>query len=90
MPTQNSKGAEKSRILAADTTAAKSRARRLMAEGEVLQSQNRPAAESAGKNGDDGTHEREHAGDTTAVILKTLDFSPLLEFLVGTGVQGIG
>lgn len=25
-----------------------------------------------------------HAGDTTAVILKTPDFSPLLEFLVGT------
>jgi len=28
-----------------------------------------------------------HAGDTTAVILKTLDFSPLLELLVATAMQ---
>ena len=28
-----------------------------------------------------------HAGDITAALPKTLDFSPLLEFLVGTGFE---
>src|ERR1039457_340478 len=32
-------------------------------------------------------HEHDHVGDTTALNLKTLDFSPLLEFLVATGAQ---
>jgi hypothetical protein len=36
----------------------------LMTEGEVLQFQNRPATESAGKNRDYGTHMLKHAGDT--------------------------
>jgi hypothetical protein len=35
----------------------------LVTEGEVLHFQNRPTAESAGKNGDDGTHELEHASE---------------------------
>jgi hypothetical protein len=30
---------------------------------------------AAGKNRDDRTHELEHAADTTAANLKTLDFS---------------
>jgi hypothetical protein len=38
----------------------------LVTEGEVLQLQNGPTAESAGKNRDDRTHELEHAADSTA------------------------
>src|SRR5277367_5712865 len=44
----------------------------------------RKIAESAGKPRNDRSLELKHAGDTTAVIIKTLDFSPLLEFLVAT------
>jgi hypothetical protein len=47
----------------------------LVTEGEVLQFQNRPTAESPRKNGDDGAHDLKHAGDTTAVHPKSLDFS---------------
>jgi len=57
----------------------------LMTEGEVLSFRNCPTTESAGKHGDDGSLELMHAGDTTAVILKTLDSSPLSEFSVGIG-----
>jgi ribosomal protein L40E len=46
----------------------------LVTESEVLQLQNHPTTESAGNNRDDGTHELEHAGDTTAALTKTLDF----------------
>jgi len=53
-----------------------------MTEGEVFQFQNRPIAESEGKNRDDGTHELKHAENTTAAHPKTLDFSALSEFLV--------
>jgi len=56
----------------------------LMTEGEVFQFQNRPIAESEGKNRDDGTHELKHAENTTAAHPKTLDFSALSEFLVAT------
>src|ERR1035437_3106279 len=41
------------------------------------------ASEPAGNNRNDRTHERKHAGDLVAVNLKTLDFSPLSEFLAG-------
>src|SRR5216684_8643925 len=51
-----------------------------MAQGNDLKFQNRPATESASKDGNDRTHEREHAGDTTAADAKTLDCSPLSEF----------
>src|SRR6266851_810757 len=51
-----------------------------MAHGNDLKFQNRPATESASKDGNDRTHEREHAGDTTAADAKTLDFSPRSEF----------
>jgi hypothetical protein len=37
------------------------------------------------ENRDGGTHELKHAGDTTAVRHKTLDFSGHSEFLVATG-----
>jgi putative transposase len=57
----------------------------LVTEGEVFQFQNRPTAESAGKNRDDGTHELKHAENTTAAHPKTLDFSAVSEFLVATG-----
>ena len=61
-----------------------------MTEGEVLQFHNRPATESAGNNRDDGSlDELKHAGDIKKVILKTLDFSPLSEFLVGTPGAGL-
>src|ERR1700730_3130087 len=46
----------------------------LVTESEVIQLQNHPTTESAGNNRDDGTHELEHAGDTTAALTKTLDF----------------
>ena len=55
----------------------------LMTESKVLQFQNRPATESAGKNRDYGTHMLKHAGDTTAARPKTLDFSTFSEFSVG-------
>jgi hypothetical protein len=58
----------------------------LVTEGEVLKFQNRPTVESPGKNRDDERHELKHGGDTTAAHTKTLDFSALSEFLVGTGV----
>jgi hypothetical protein len=38
----------------------------LVTEGEVLQLQNDPTAESAGKNRDDRTHGFEDAADSTA------------------------
>ena len=58
-----------------------------MTESEVLQFQNGPTTESAGNNGDDGTHMLKHAENTMAANPKTLDFSPLSEFLVGTAVR---
>jgi hypothetical protein len=54
----------------------------LMTQGEVLQFRNCAATESADKNRNDETQEREHAGDTTAAHPKTLDFSTRLEFSV--------
>ena len=57
----------------------------LMTEGEVLQFQNRPAAQSAGDQGDDPTREFIHAADITEANPKTLYFSALSEFLVATG-----
>jgi hypothetical protein len=57
----------------------------LVTQGEVLEFQNRPTAESAGKNRADGTHELKHAGNTTAARLITRDFSARSEFLVATG-----
>jgi hypothetical protein len=60
-----------------------------MAQGNDFKFQNRPATESASKNGNDRMHEREHAGDTTAAAAKTLDFSPFSEFSAGTpGADG--
>jgi hypothetical protein len=59
----------------------------LVTEGEVLQFQNGPTAESASKNRNHGTPELMHAGDTTADHRKTLDFSALSEFLVATGFE---
>ena len=56
----------------------------LVTEGEVIQFQNRPTAESEGKNPDDGTHELKHAENTTAAHPKTLDSSERAEFLVAT------
>jgi hypothetical protein len=56
----------------------------LMTESEVLQFHHRPATESAGERPDDGTRMLEHAENTMAVNPKTLDFSPLSEFLVRT------
>jgi hypothetical protein len=56
----------------------------LMTKGEVLQFHHRPATESAGQNGDDETHILKHPENTIAVNPKTLDFSPLSEFLAGT------
>lgn len=56
----------------------------LMTRGYVFQFQDRPATQSAGKNRDDGTHELKHAGDITTANPRTLDFSPLAEFSVGT------
>jgi hypothetical protein len=55
-----------------------------MTESEVLQFKNGPIAEPAGNSGDDGMHMLKHAGDTTLTLPKTLDFSPLSEFSVGT------
>ena len=57
----------------------------LMTEGEVLQFQNGPAAEPAGNSGDDEPHMFKHPENTMAVNPKTLGFSALSEFLVGTG-----
>jgi len=48
-----------------------------MTEGEVLQFQNGPTAESEGKNRNDGTHGLVQAGDTTTAHPKTLHFSTL-------------
>ena len=45
-------------------------------------SPSRPSPESAGNNGDEGTHEREHPSDTTPT--RNLDFLPLSEFSVST------
>jgi hypothetical protein len=47
----------------------------LVTEGEVLQLQNRPTAESAGKNRDDGTHDLKHAATLRRFDPKSLDFS---------------
>jgi hypothetical protein len=59
----------------------------LVTEGKVLQAQNHPTTESAGNDRDDGTHEFEHAGNTTAAHPETLDFSTLREFLAATAVH---
>jgi hypothetical protein len=56
-----------------------------MAQDNDFMFLNRPATESASKNGNDRMHERQHAGDTTAADAKTLDFSPFSEFSAGTG-----
>jgi len=56
----------------------------LVTQGEVLEFQNRPTAESAGKNRAEGTHELKHARNTTAARLITRDFSARSEFLVAT------
>jgi hypothetical protein len=61
----------------------------LVTEGEVLHFQNHPTTESAGNNRDDGTHELEHAGNTTATHPETLDFSLRSEFLVATGPMAL-
>src|ERR1035437_1847844 len=45
----------------------------LVTEGEVLQFQNRPAAESAGKNRDDGTHELKHTGANSPTMRSTVN-----------------
>jgi hypothetical protein len=50
---------------------------------------NRPATESADKNRNDETQEREHAGDTTAAHPKTLDFSTRLGFSVATAPRAL-
>jgi hypothetical protein len=55
-----------------------------MTQGKVFLFKNRPATESADKNRNDETLEREHAGDTMAAHPKTLDFSKCLEFSVAT------
>src|ERR1700691_4961790 len=60
----------------------------LVTEGEVIQFQNRPTAESASKNRDNRAPVLMHAGDTTADHRKTLDFSALSEFLVATTGNG--
>jgi hypothetical protein len=56
----------------------------LMTEGEVLKFEDRATPESADKSRNDGTHELEHAGNTTAALTKTLDFSRHSELSVGT------
>jgi hypothetical protein len=61
----------------------------LAPEGEVLQFQNRPATESARKNGNDWTHESEHVRDIKPVNPQTLDFSLCAAFLVATVSKGI-
>jgi hypothetical protein len=43
----------------------------LVTEGEVLQLQNGPTAESAGKSRNDRTHELEYPRDTTAANSRT-------------------
>ena len=58
----------------------------LMTESEVLQFHDGSATESASNRRDDGTQMLRHAENTMAVDPKTLDFSPLSEFLVGTGL----
>jgi hypothetical protein len=58
-----------------------------MTEDEVLQFQNRPAAQSAGDQGDDPTREFIHAADITEANPKTLYFSALSEFLVATRLK---
>src|SRR6266849_5636986 len=60
-----------------------------MAQGEVFYFKNRPATESADKNRNDKTQEREHAGDTTAAHPKTLDFSTRLGFSVATAPRAL-
>src|ERR1700722_16832773 len=59
----------------------------LMTEGEVLQFQNGPTAEPAGNNRDDGAHMFKHPENTMAVNPKTLGFSALSEFSVGTTIR---
>ena len=56
----------------------------LVTERGVLEFHNRPATESAYKPRNDRSLERKHAGDVKPVILKTLDFSLISEFSVGT------
>ena len=59
----------------------------LMTERELLEFQNGPTAESAGKHRDDRTHELKHADDTAA-FPRTLAFSDRSEFLVATVSKG--
>ena len=61
----------------------------LVTEGEVLQFQNSLTTEAAGSTRDDGTYQLQHAGDTTATLPKTLDFSPLSEFSVETSEASV-
>lgn len=51
-----------------------------MTKGEILEFQNGPTAEVADHNRNDRTQELDLGDDTTAVHLKTLDFSTLSEF----------
>jgi hypothetical protein len=57
----------------------------LVTEGEVLQFQNGPTAETAGNSRDDGTRMFKHAQNTMAAEPETLDFSPFSEFSAATG-----
>ena len=46
----------------------------LTTESKVLEFQNGPATESAGKHGDDGTHVFKHSENAMAALTRTLDF----------------
>jgi hypothetical protein len=58
----------------------------LVAERNDLELQNRAAVKPTSEPGEERRDDCEHAGDTTAGQDKSLDFSTLSEFLVGTGV----
>ena len=61
----------------------------LVTEGEVLQFQNGPTAETASNSRDDGTRMSKHAQNTMAAEPETLDFSAFSEFSVATGANAL-
>jgi hypothetical protein len=58
--------------------------RHLVAQRDDLEFQFHAATKPASESGEECRDVREHAGDTTAVILKTLEIPALSEFSEGT------
>ena len=57
---------------------------KLMAEGDDLQFQRSAATKAEGQQGKDGGHERDHAGDATAVDPTTPCSLWIIDFTTGT------